>query len=136
MQGVSHAKFWLDYDPLVDVHRFEPSPGVVNSGALVWELDLALPGCPPGSFLAGHFVVQGHVDQFRLCLGAPPDNIAYGCAFPNDPGPNALMGYAAGFSKPCVTDFAFFDGNCIPTVSIESLSWGELKARFGGTEAE
>jgi hypothetical protein len=133
--GVSGATLWLNYDPNLEVFPFEPQSGVVHSGSLVWELDLSLPDCPPGSFLAGSFKVRPLVGSgyFELCLqgdiaGSGPST-SYGCAAPNVPRDNATIGYGAGY-VPCIGYADFFDHNCFPAVPVIPNSWGRIKAHY------
>ena len=134
--GVSAAKFSLEFHPSLWVHTLELSPGVTNSGT-VWDLDLQLSGCPPGAHRVAHYRIQDLDGIFWVCLGPNPntgENTSSGCASPNDPGENALMGYAAGLKVPCSEHGIFFDNLCYPTVSVSAESWSKLKGRYRASE--
>jgi hypothetical protein len=130
--GVSGAKFSIFGG--VDVFSFEPSPGVSNSGT-IHDLDLTLSGCPPGSFLAGEFLLKGihGASIWDVCLGPgkdQPDNLTWGCDMLNDPTDNATIGYSAGqYVLPCAIDETFFD-MCEPPIPVSSLSWGRMKSLY------
>jgi len=134
--GISAARFSLEHSKTISIFSFEPSPGVVNTGT-VDDLSLTISGCPQGSFLAGHFLVQDTGDgSFSLCLGPallpPYPNVSYGCADPDQPLDNATMGLVAtqySFPEPCAYSPNFF-GSCEPKVSVEEFSWGRIKALY------
>jgi hypothetical protein len=128
--GVTAAELSLNCQPLVDIITFEPSQGVYNNGS-VCDLDLTLPDCPVGSFLAGHFLLQSLLGRFSLCIGQSQQepSFSYRCNSA-EPEPVASIGYAAGFGKPCILWFDFFNGNCFPAVSVEPTSWGGIKTYY------
>jgi hypothetical protein len=87
--GISGARFVLDYSPQVTIFSFVPSSGVVNSGTID-EPVLAISGCPQGSFLAGRYLLQAPSSgNISICLGPPGippgANVSYGCTNPDQP---------------------------------------------------
>lgn len=118
---------------------FTPSAGVaLSSGAPSFPetgaLDITLPGCPTGPFLAGTIRLKPSGPSYSICfLGSAESGWGmYPCSTPTVVQDIASIGYAAAES-PCVSDLPWFmggDPSCPPAVSVEQTSWGSIKAFY------
>jgi hypothetical protein len=134
--GVDRAQFGITpCGGTLEVIDFVPRAGVVeNPVSFPCDVDLSLPGCPRGSFLAGHFPVIDPLGVFEICF-APTDlgtgvEESYACASPMVGEENAWIGYTT-YTKPVpCSAWTLFFGNCFPPTLVEETSWGRVKALY------
>ena len=127
--GMSAMEANLVLSPGITNFGFTPLSGFLNAGNPT-NLLLAVGGCPSGPVLAGTWTLfDAIVGGYSACLGGA--NVTVDCDLLTPIAwPHGVTGFATGAGAPCEVPVANGTGCTPPIVSVETSTWGSLKALY------